>query len=86
MIAVYSVALASGVVVFGWWIVAERHRGNTSAAANIRRGISALMAFGLGGFSASYAGLNAAVSVVLAIGAGAAMVVYSDRASADADR
>ena len=78
MILVFVVSLAVGVVALSWWIVAEAKRGASPRAVLIRRTISALMAFGLGGLSASYAGLNLAVASLLAIAAAAAMVWYSD--------
>ena len=86
MIGVYAVSLAIGVVLLGWWIVGERTRGDSANASVIRRAISLLVAFGLGGLSASYAELHTGIAVFLALTAAIGMHLYSDMMSADADR
>lgn len=78
MVAVFAGALVLGVVGLGWWIVAEKARADRAGAVTIRRLLAALLAFGMGGMSASFAGLNDAVAAVLAVVAAAALVVYSE--------
>lgn len=78
MVAVFAGALALGVVGLVWWIVAEKTRADRAGAVTIRRLLAALLAFGMGGMSASFAGLNDVVAVVLAVVAATALVVYSE--------
>ncbi len=82
MISVFVFALVVGVAMLGWWIIAERRRGASASAVTIRRVIAGLMAFGLGGLSASYSGLSIVTATVLALAAAVAMVWYSDSVGA----
>ena len=79
MITVYTISLATGILGQGWWLVAERTRGGRSSAVIIRRTITVLTAFGIGGLSASYGGVGAVSAFLLAAVAAVALVVYGDR-------
>ena len=56
MVVVFALTLVVGVLALGWWLVVERTRGQQHNATAIRRIIVALVAFGIGGMSAAYAG------------------------------
>ena len=81
MVVAFAGALVAGVVGLLWWVVAEHGRADSERAQTIRRVIAGLLAFGMGGMSASFAGIGALVAVILAFVAGVAFVFYSDHVS-----
>ena len=81
MTALFSVSLAVGIV--GLLAVVATGERWAERQVIVRRSVAALLAFGLAGMSASFAGLGAGLALLLAAAAAAAYVVYSDRADAD---
>lgn len=81
MNAVYATALVLGVLGLIVTLVAPASVQAVRGSA-WRRAVVALTALGLGGLSASFAGLPAAVVVLLAVAAAAILVRYADRVSA----
>ena len=77
---------ATSIVVLGWWIVAKRTRGDSTHAPMVWRAIPLFVGFGLGGLFASDVGFHVGISVILAMTVAMGMLLYSDIASADADR
>lgn len=80
MRSVYAASLLVGMIALLGWLVAEARRGDRPSATSVRRAIAGLVAFGIAGLSASFAGLAAWVAVLLAVVSAGAMVAYSDRA------
>ncbi len=87
MVVLYSVVLFAGVFAVGGWLVAGTLAANPDSRVRdpaVRFGsrgrdvANALLGFGLGGMSSSYAGWPVVPTVVAAIG-GAAFLVASTR-------
>jgi hypothetical protein len=65
-ISTYSVPLIMAVF-YGFWLLRQASRGTTNAMQKINLGLSALIAFILGGFSETYVSLQTAILTVMLI-------------------